>query len=310
MTAPGGGATTLQPLTVGQMARHAVAVVAGEVVRTRAEETPSGVRTMVRLRVTRTFKGVGPRFMTVYVPGGVLPDGSEVVVSGMPSFRAGETSVVFVDVRGWVIGGMQGELEVTEGRVDATGQSMEDLGRSVRGALAARTTTAARPERGAAQTSASSAPASTAGRSFSGVTITAITPPSASAGTDSVVTISGSGFGATQGRVSFSYGRKGVARIASDSVRSWSDTSISCVVPIGLIDDYAASAGTGPVVVTTAQGQESNAFSFDVPFGYGAGEMAVAHGHLLGEHLRAWTRRCARVSSTLRLRCGTQRAPA
>ena len=122
------------------MTRHAVAVVAGEGrSKTRAEETPSGVRTMVRLHVTRTFKGIGPRFMTVYVPGGVLPDGRQVLVSGMPSFRVGETSVVFVDVRGWVIGGMQGELEVTEGRVDATGQSLEDLGRSVRGALAART---------------------------------------------------------------------------------------------------------------------------------------------------------------------------
>ena len=45
-------------------------------------------------------------------------------------------------------------------------------------------------------------------------TISSISPGEASAGTDSHVTISGSGFGASAGKVEFSYGRNGVTRIS------------------------------------------------------------------------------------------------
>ncbi len=76
------------------------------------------------------------------------------------------------------------------------------------------------------------------------------------------MTISGSGFGTVRGKVYFSYGRKGVMRIASTSIQSWRDSSVTCVVPIDIIDDYAASAGSGPVVVTTALGMQSNEFTF------------------------------------------------
>jgi len=259
-------ATTLERLTVAQLSRHAVTVAAGTVVSTEVKETSSGVLTEVRLRVSRTFKGVASRYLTLTVPGGVLPHGRRVVVPGMPGFGVGEHSVVFLDVFGRVIGGVQGELDISRGNVDATGESLASLGRRIRAAVAGSAYPAAAPDGGRAQAQTSGGRSS---RAASGVVITGIEPSSASAGTDTRVTISGSGFGATQGQVFFSYGRKGVMRIASRSIRAWSDTSIICTVPTGIIDNYAASAGNGPVVVTTASLADSGPFAFFVPFGYG-----------------------------------------
>ena len=98
--------------------------------------------------------------------------------------------------------------------------------------------------------------------------ISSISPASASAGTDTPVTITGSNFGASQGSsvVEFFY-RSGQPKMPA-SVTSWSDTSISCTVPVGVINGYSGSAGSGPVTVTTAGGT-SGGYTFIVPFGYG-----------------------------------------
>ncbi len=105
-------------------------------------------------------------------------------------------------------------------------------------------------------------------------TITSITPGEASAGTNTKVLISGTNFGDTKGKVEFSYGRKGVMRIAASDISTWQDNRIICVVPTGTIDNYSASAGTGPVVVTDANAVESNAYAFTVTFGYGGAKWA------------------------------------
>src|SRR5665647_3351928 len=110
--------------------------------------------------------------------------------------------------------------------------------------------------------------------SSTGPTITSITPGEASAGTDTHVTISGQGFGSTTGQVAFSYGRDGVMRIDASDISSWTDTAISCAVPTGIIDNYSASAGSGPVVVTTAAYGEAAPYAFAVPFGYGGSKWA------------------------------------
>ena len=82
------------------------------------------------------------------------------------------------------------------------------------------------------------------------------------------MTIRGTGFGAARGKVDFSYGRNGVMPISARDISSWTDTSISCAVPTGVIDNYPASAGSGPVVVTTSTGDDSNPDDFAVSFGY------------------------------------------
>jgi len=255
-------ATTLQKLSIEQMSRRATAALQGTVVATSVHNSVWGVRTAVRLRVGDALKGPAGSYLTVFVPGGVLPDGTRVVVDGMASFRVGDTCFVFVDARGWVIGGFQGKLDVTRGRVLATGESSAAFGRRVRVAIGEEPRAASGAAPGALRRGE---PALGEG----GPAITSITPGAASAGTNSYVTIGGSGFGATPGNVEFSYGRKGVARISTSAIASWSDTAVSCEVPTGIIDSYSASAGSGPVVVTTASSLESNGYSFQTIFGYG-----------------------------------------
>ena len=110
-------ATTLERMSVEELAQRAAMVVEGSVVAVAAEQTPAGVRTAVRLRVHELLKGVPSAFKTVYVPGGTLPDGSRVVVEAMPSFSPGDECYVFVDVRGWVMAGFQGKLAVSAGHL-------------------------------------------------------------------------------------------------------------------------------------------------------------------------------------------------
>ena len=97
--------------------------------------------------------------------------------------------------------------------------------------------------------------------------ISSISPSSASAGTHSQVTITGTGFGTTQGsgQVEFFY-QSGHAKILG-TIISWSNTQIVCEVPIGTIDGYAASACSGPVTVRTSGGV-SGGYDFTVTFSY------------------------------------------
>ncbi|MDQ7818073.1 MAG: CARDB domain-containing protein [Melioribacteraceae bacterium] len=99
--------------------------------------------------------------------------------------------------------------------------------------------------------------------------ITNISPSSASAGTNSIVRITGSNFGAVRGsgKVLFFY-KSGEPKIESTNYLSWSDTQIECEVPIGIINDYPASASSGPVTVSTASGT-STGYNFDITFSYG-----------------------------------------
>ena len=259
-------ATTLQKLSVGRLARHAVSVVRGRVVAVRSQGSGADVRTVVRLRVAEALKGPARTSITVVVPGGRAPDGSRVVVGGMPSFAPGDRCVVFVDVFGRVVGGFQGAYELQDGFVRGTGEPVASFGRRVAAALGQE-----RPAKtGAPQAGPRSGASGAVRRVPGGPVITSISPSEASAGTDSRVTITGSGFGSYGGSVLFPYGRNGTATIASTFISRWSDTSITCTVPTDWIDDYAASAGSGPVVVVTSAGLQSNGYEITVPFGYGS----------------------------------------
>ncbi len=97
--------------------------------------------------------------------------------------------------------------------------------------------------------------------------ISSISPPQASAGTGSLVTISGSGFGSAPGLVRFFY-QAGESYI-SGNVTLWSDTSIVTTVPTAIVDGYPASASSGPVYVRTYDNVASFYYPFTVTFSYG-----------------------------------------
>jgi hypothetical protein len=102
-----------------------------------------------------------------------------------------------------------------------------------------------------------------------GMSISSISPDRISAGTNSQVTICGTGFGTTQGtgKVEFYY-REGQDKISANII-SWSNDQIICTVPVGTVNSYPASAGSGPVTVTSNSGETSNGYPFRVTFGAG-----------------------------------------
>jgi len=99
--------------------------------------------------------------------------------------------------------------------------------------------------------------------------ISALLPGEVPAGTDTAITIVGQRFGATQGTgtVEFFY-RSGQPLIAG-TILSWSDTRIRCVVPVGTVNGYSASAATGPLKVTNNSGYSANYNYFRSIFGNG-----------------------------------------
>ncbi|MDD5288771.1 MAG: Ig-like domain repeat protein [Dehalococcoidales bacterium] len=97
--------------------------------------------------------------------------------------------------------------------------------------------------------------------------VSTISPSQSSAGTNSQITISGSGFGTTHGSVEFFY-KSGESFIPGNII-SWSDTSIVTTVPVGDVDGYPASASSGPIYVVNSDDIASSPASFTVTFSYG-----------------------------------------
>ncbi len=108
-------------------------------------------------------------------------------------------------------------------------------------------------------------------------TIRSISPTSASAGTGSRVTITGSTFGTTPGATGsvnffFDFGET-----IPGNIISWSSTSIVAEVPVGEVDGYPGSAGSGPVTVTDSSGAKSAGKDFQVTFGYGQAKWSTPY---------------------------------
>jgi len=275
-------ATVLEPLSIEQMSARSARVVVGMVtaVREDAGTSATGPRTAVDIAVSDTLKGANAGMVTVYVPGGTAPGGLRMFVGGMPSFTVGEPCAVFVDGNDWVMGGYQGKVIVRGTRVPGEGESLAAFSTRVRGAAkgGAIGVPVAPAEQQAPLLSPSGAPLVT---SAAGPTVTSVSPDSASAGTGTSITISGQGFGSSQGSVSFYY--QSSTRIPATTISQWTDTRIVCQVPAYTINDYAASAGSGDVLVTTAAGLTSTAAtsgsaSLSVTFGNGGRKWSTNSG--------------------------------
>ncbi len=259
------GATVLERMTVEELTQRAVLVVDGTVLNTSVDQSAGDVRTVVRMRVGTALKGAPGEVVAFAVPGGTLPDGTTVRVDAMPSFSPGEECYVFVDVRGWVIAGFQGKIPVVDGHVYGKGAKRSAMDQRIRAALKQ----GAAADQSEAGPAGEQAPAPASGaRTVAAPVITSVSPNSAAAGIDAPVVITGRGFGAIRGWVEFTYGNDDVERIEAE-ISSWSDTRIECAVPTAIIKNYSASAGSGPLWVTTVDLRESAPFTFSVPFSYG-----------------------------------------
>ena len=266
MLVPGiANATVLQKFDTVSISRKATRIVVGTVLSTTAETYAGGVRTAVRMSVTDRLKGGATGTTVFYVPGGQLADGSRIQVDGVAEFAPGDTACVFIDDKGWVVGGFQGKVAVSGDRVAATGQRLGLFKDGVKAALAT-SKSVALPQGLVDPLEAD--PTAKVDFVTSGPAIASISPDTIGAGIGGQITITGSGFGAKRGGVTFFY-RADQPRIAATIITSWTDTQIVCEVPVATVNRYSASPGSGPVIVTTADGLSSDGHNLGISFGNG-----------------------------------------
>ncbi len=221
------------------------------------DERGRHIYTDVELLIERRIKGDLPtNLVHLEVVGGTVGDITEHV-SNSPVFRASEQAMLFLEGQSlYPVGGIMGKIPILDGYVFWGGRrvSLEALIPSLTFGIE---DVPVELDPGAFADEAGTAPI-----------ITGIVPDIGSAGTGTEVTISGTGFGDVRGngKVQFFY-QEGEPRIEARAVSSWSDTQIICTVPTGIINDYAASAGSGPATVTARSGT-SNGYPFRVTFGY------------------------------------------
>lgn len=125
----------------------------------------------------------------------------------------------------------------------------------------------------------------------SGSVIINISPDKASAGTDSEVLIRGISFEDSQGTGKVEFFYQYGEPLISAPINSWKNNEIKCEVPIGTINGYAATAGSGPVKVTTNSGIESNEYDFRVTFSYGKAKWSGTNpivDYYIGENITSW----------------------
>jgi hypothetical protein len=253
-----------------QLAQQATVICTAKVLTARAQwrddDLGSHIHTQVRVWIDQWIKGRTPsRLMSFEVLGGTV-DGVTETVSHTPVFTPGESAVLLLGGSPLqVVGGPEGKIPIAAGRVwwDGRPVLIGEIGSSL---TRGETSDPCDP-------TGSSAAATPVPRPK--CQITDIVPAVASAGTATEVNIIGTGFGEKQasGAVEFFYRavRTGSDRTTSKikaPIVSWSDTRIVCEVPIGTIDDYDASAGSGPVTVLSDNRDASNEFPFKVTFGH------------------------------------------
>jgi hypothetical protein len=157
-----------------------------------------------------------------------------------------------------VYGGFQGKLSFTEDKPGTRSKmSLNEFKQIVNLTLAGQSI----PEE-------QSPPLITEGTAYQ--TISSISPSTASAGTNTIVTVSGSGFG-TRGaddHLAFYYQTSGsVDYYMTSEIVFWSNTQIQAYVPVATIDGYPYSAASGPVAIYK-NGSFYSFTPFTVTFGY------------------------------------------
>jgi hypothetical protein len=93
-------ATTVVPTTFSEMVSRAEMIVTGEVLSRRCEWTGTGsercIVTVVTVQVQRVHKGTPPARLELQFLGGTVGDAT-LEVPGVPQFKIGERSILFVE---------------------------------------------------------------------------------------------------------------------------------------------------------------------------------------------------------------------
>ncbi len=117
---PGGVvAGTALRMEVPELVRGSDLIVEGRVLSGEAFESDGRIETEYLIEVERTFVGEDQPYRAVRIPGGVLPDGSGMMLAGMPRITPGETALLFLSEAGATgvrmpVGLAQGKFQVLE----------------------------------------------------------------------------------------------------------------------------------------------------------------------------------------------------
>ncbi|WBA43418.1 T9SS type A sorting domain-containing protein [Hymenobacter canadensis] len=256
----------LQPLSWAERLQEAPLVVEARVQATRSLDTGPHIITLNELEVFKVFRGTLPAgALTLLTEGGTVGLRREEV-SNAPTLAVGEQAIFLLQPDPTQLGryrlaaGPQGLIRLDLATATAadpfrrytsipgelyptlqaqTGQAYREI--QPNEVLLARLRRVARP----------AAPP----------VITSFSPATVTAGTRAVLTITGSGFGATQGTgtVGFSNANNGgtsfVSPLAGEYL-SWSDTEIRVRVPAATVGG-AGPAGTGRLLITNGTSESS-----------------------------------------------------
>lgn len=250
----------IQKIPLTERIQSSKVIVEGKVLSQYSfdEKGTGRIYTANEIEVSRIFKGTANTTITVFTLGGVLGDRMDVASPSL-QFIKGETGVFILDAQTWIaydycqkslpfaeIGGHWGvsgpssfikydlfskraiDINETFKSVDILRNDLEEIN-----AQKSKVLSALEYYRVGANKKAG---------------ITSFSPTTTSGGTGSVLTITGSGFGSTQGSVGFADANDGGSSTllfsADEYFVSWTDTEIKVYVP--------QRAGTGKVQVVTA----------------------------------------------------------
>jgi hypothetical protein len=94
-------AGTAVRMDVAELVMSSELILEGRILSRQSFLAPSGhVETEYLLGVERTFEGADFAYRSVRLPGGVLEDGSGMILAGMPHLGAGEDVLLFLTVEG------------------------------------------------------------------------------------------------------------------------------------------------------------------------------------------------------------------
>ena len=270
-------AALMLEMSLEELASGADSIIVGQVLHRKSHWNRDKTEIYTRVVISteeRLKGGAHSGNIVIAVPGGQIGD-TTVEVTDVPDFSIGEKVVIFLrpitdkqvaedglvntgdDVPWFQIhGGFQGKFSVLDDKVGTLPlmKFKERISNALTGGF---------PSHPESLNMLDS-------ESLSSIaTISGITPSSASAGTNTLITISGSNLGTSPGTPYFYYKDNGYYGCSS-CVSSWSDSDVVVKVPIFTASNgYPATAGSGPVYLTNPAKSKSNSFPFTVTFSYG-----------------------------------------
>ncbi len=246
--------TLMKPLSIDERTNEAATIIEGEVIDSRSywDANRYNIYTVHTIAVYKSLKGSSARTEKVVTMGGKVDDAMQIA-SSAAHLEKGTTGIFFLkpfaealNVPGTLnklVGAAQGLIKYDKHSDKAADVffSYDSVENELYGRLQSATRSTfkiiqERPSRSNARNESRATPV-----------ISNFSPSSASAGTQTVLTITGSNFGTTMGEVSFANSNTGgasyVAAIDSQIV-SWTDTQIEVEIPY--------LAGTGNIRVTNS----------------------------------------------------------